>query len=336
MIIPFFIIHSGCPHQCVFCNQKSITGQHHATEAAAIPEKIDRYLRFRTSSNPVQVAFYGGSFTALPLSLQHAYLDSVRPFILNGTIKSIRISTRPDAISTPILSLLKQNYVSIVELGAQSMNDRVLTLAGRGHKVEDTEKAARVLSEHGFTVGLQLMPGLPGDTPEDFLENTIVAAVAIKPSFIRLYPTLVVKGTPLENMYKIGGYTSLSLGEAVALCAESVKRIEAAGIEVIRLGLQSTEMLDSPGTVLTGPYHPAFGQLVESALLLDRMRAALKTCRMQGDSAVFAVSPPSISSATGQRRENVKMLIKEFALKKVSIVPDSTMKGKRDIKLLTL
>src|SRR5512135_813618 len=200
MIIPFFIPHLGCPHQCVFCNQKKITGQNEPLDASRLPQAISEYLKNDTSNNPAQIAFYGGSFTALPQDTQKSFLEAVRPFIQSGQIRSIRLSTRPDCISRKVLDLLSEYHVETIELGAQSMDDRVLTLSGRGHTEADTVNAVTLLGEYSFTVGIQLMPGLPGDSARGFL-NTVNKTIALKPDFVRLYPALVIKDTPLEDLY---------------------------------------------------------------------------------------------------------------------------------------
>ncbi len=327
MIIPFFIPHSGCPHQCVFCNQKNITGQAEPVDLFSIPQKISEYLNTGSSNKPADIAFYGGSFTALPAETQKAYLRAVRPFIESGRIKTIRCSTRPDCIDSAVLALLKEHQVGIVELGAQSMEDRVLALSGRGHNSMDTVNAVVLLREHGFTVGLQLMPGLPGDTPDCFRE-TVDRVIALKPDFVRLYPALVIQDTPLEELYKAGRYAPLSLDEAVSQCREAYVKFKRAGIEVVRMGLQPTEELEKPGTILAGPYHPAFRQLVESSLMLDMMRSALRKRSEKTTTAVFCVSPRDVSAAIGQRRGNIKTLEKEFGLREIRIVEDDEVCGR--------
>ncbi len=333
MIIPFFIPHSGCPHQCVFCNQKNIIGQNLPEDVAAMPDKINRYVNRNNSSEPVQIAFYGGSFTALPLDKQKACLEAVRPFIQAGHIRNIRLSTRPDCISTEILSFLKEHHVSVVELGAQSMEDNVLARSGRGHTAGDTTRAVRLLREQGFAIGLQIMPGLPGDSAELF-HQTVDRVIALKPHFVRMYPALVIKGTPLEHLYTGGQYTPLAIDEAVALCRDAVVKFELAGIDVIRIGLQSTEELEKPGTILAGPYHPAFRQLVDSSIFLDKMRAALKEKPCRNDTAVFAVNPRDVSAAIGQQGKNRETLRREFRLEKISIVEDPNVGRGKGPKLL--
>ncbi len=322
MIVPFFISHSGCPHQCVFCNQKNITGQKESADASSIPRKIREHLNTNSSNEPVQVAFYGGSFTALPMETQKAYLEAARPFITSGRIENIRLSTRPDALDGDILTFLKAHHVKTIELGVQSMDDRVLTLSGRGHTAADTVNAVRLLKEYNFIIGLQLMPGLPGDSIDGFIEKTVKTVIELKPAFVRIYPLLVIKDTPLEELYKIGAYVPLSIDEAVAVCKEAVSRFEQTDIRVIRIGLQPTKELERPGAVLAGPYHPAFRQLVESSILLDAMRKVLATIDENNDPVVIVVNPEDISSAVGQKRSNIKTLKKEFTLKSLRFLPD--------------
>jgi histone acetyltransferase (RNA polymerase elongator complex component) len=324
MIIPFFIPHAGCPHQCVFCNQKNITGQIDSLEASSVPQKVKGYLRTDATGEEVQIAFYGGSFTALPVEVQKKYLEATRPFVESGQVKSIRLSTRPDCITKEGLALLKEFRVEIIELGAQSMNDNVLALSGRGHSSADTVNAVKLLREYTFTVGVQLMPGLPGDSAEGFL-NTVEAAIALAPDFVRLYPVVVIKGTPLAELYTQGRYAPLPLKEAVSLCGQALLKFKRAGIEVLRTGLQPTEELERPGTVLAGPYHPAFGQLVESSLYLNRMAALLRGSGGAGKDILFLVHPEALSSAIGQKRSNVKALKDRFAVRTVRFRPDRSL-----------
>lgn len=322
MIVPFFIPHAGCPHQCVFCNQKKITGKAGRPDPASIPATIKTYLATGAGKRPAEVAFYGGSFTALPRETQKEYLEAVRPFIESGRVEAIRLSTRPDGITNEILSFLKPYRVKTVELGAQSMDSAVLARSDRGHTAADTENAVNVLKDHGFAVGVQLIPGLPGDSAETFLD-TVDKTIALKPDFVRIYPALVIKGTPLEDLYKRGEYSPLPLDDAVTQCREALIRFDRAGIPVIRIGLQPTEELEQPGTIIAGPYHPAFRQLVESSLFLGKMR---KSLREQGDTrapAAFHVSPADVSSATGRHRANIHTLEREFGLSGIRVVPDA-------------
>ncbi len=325
MIIPFFIPHSGCPHQCVFCNQKKITGQNKPEDASTISDKIRLYLSTHSSEISAEVAFYGGSFTALPLETMKRYLEAVQPFLYTNHVRTIRLSTRPDCINVEILSLLKSYHVQTIELGVQSMNDEVLSLSNRGHTAADTLKSFTLLRQQGFSVGLQLMPGLPGDSEVIFRE-TVAKILELKPDSVRLYPALVIKNTPLENLYKSGRYRPLTLGAAVTMCLEAFVRFEKHGIEVIRMGLQSTEELEKPGTILAGPYHPAFRQLVDSLILNEKMRLTLINAGGQVKTAVFCVNPLDRSAAIGQKRENLILIKKEFALDEIAVRVDQKVR----------
>jgi histone acetyltransferase (RNA polymerase elongator complex component) len=332
MIIPFFIPHSGCPHQCVFCNQQNITGQGKAAEVSSVPLKVNKYLKTAAKNDTVQIAFYGGSFTALPVETQRSYLGASRPFLDSGQVNSIRLSTRPDCITRDGLLLLREYRVDTVELGVQSMDDNVLSLSGRGHSAAATLNAVSLLREYKFIVGLQLMPGLPGDSAEGFM-HTVDKAIALMPDLVRLYPALVINGTPLEKLYKSGRYSPLALDEALSLCKAALMRFEQAGIDVIRIGLQPTEELEKPGTILAGPYHPAFRQLVESAILLDRMKAQLAKRTAHCPDVTFLVHPRDLSSAIGQKRANIGCLKNEFALHAVTVRTDPSL-SRRTVKLM--
>jgi len=315
MIIPFFIPHAGCPHQCVFCNQKRITGKSAAPDPSSIPATIIQHLASghdRARRDPVQVAFYGGSFTALSREVQQAYLEQVLPFIASGRIAGVRVSTRPDAISADGLALLQRYHVGTVELGVQSMDDEVLKLSGRGHTASDTVQAVTMLSAHAFSVGLQLMPGLPGDSGEIFCD-TVSKVIALKPDVVRLYPALVIRDTPLEQLYRTRGYSPLALDEAVALCRDALAKFRQAGIAVIRIGLQPTEELGRPGAIVAGPFHPAFRQLVESSLFLETMGSLLPSGTTSG-AVAFAVNPADLSSAIGQKRRNIRAIRDRYGL----------------------
>jgi histone acetyltransferase (RNA polymerase elongator complex component) len=331
MIIPFFIPHSGCPHQCVFCNQNNITGQGNPDNESMISDKIRRYRSTLTTVNYVEVAFYGGSFTALPLEAQERYLEAVQPFLRENQVHAIRLSTRPDYINIEILSLLRKYHVQTVELGAQSMNDKVLELSGRGHTSEDTVKSFALLRQKGFSVCLQLMMGLPGDSEAIFRE-TVNKILMLRPDSIRLYPVLVIKNTPLEKLYKSGHYSPLTLETAVAMCEEALVRFERHGIKIIRIGLQPTNELEKPGTILAGPYHPSLRQIVESSIFRRKMRTALLKAGGRVKAAVFYLNPRDISAAIGQKRENIVLIKKEFALEKMTVQEDQSI-GRGTVEL---
>jgi hypothetical protein len=218
------------------------------------------------------VAFYGGSFTGLPAGRQEELLGAVRPFLDQGRVQTIRLSTRPDYIDRERLDLLVQHRVGIIELGAQSCDDRVLHRAGRGHDGAAIVAAAGLIKARGIRLGIQLMLGLPGDSSRT-LRQTVQTAISLQPDFVRVYPVLVLRGSALESLYHQGGYQPLSLGRAVVLAASMKKRFDDQGIQVVRMGLQPTIELER--ALVAGPYHPAFGELVNSRLMLRRTRRAL-------------------------------------------------------------
>ncbi|OGP25791.1 MAG: hypothetical protein A2067_01230 [Deltaproteobacteria bacterium GWB2_42_7] len=263
LIIPIFIPQQGCPHQCVFCNQLKITGKERIPDARDVAETIELYLSTWKGSGKREVAFYGGSFTGVDRSAQDVYLNTAYKFIDAGLIDSIRVSTRPNYITDEILALLKQYNVEAVELGAQSMDDEVLRLSGRGHTAEDTANAVGLLKKYSFKIGLQFMPGLPGDT-EDTILSTAHKIIELQPDFVRIYPTLVVRDTPLEDMYLRGLYTPWSLADMLRLCKRLVSLFNSKGIPIIRLGLQAADCFEK--SVVAGPYHQSFRDLVEKSL----------------------------------------------------------------------
>lgn len=277
-----------------------------------------------SDQHDIEIAFYGGSFTCLPPERQIECLSPVQPFIESGVINSIRISTRPDCINKDILRLLYQYHVGTIELGAQSMEDRVLRESGRGHTAEDTISASRLIHEGGFRLGLQLMAGLPGDDRETFMRTVRIVA-GLSPAFVRLYPVIVIKDTPLARLYASGRYRPLSLDEAVALCSDAARLLEDNGIKVIRIGLQDADELKTPGTILAGPYHPAFGQLVRSRMLLYKISQLIPHGGTSGDTLGILVNPADISTAIGQGRANIVKLQKEYGYRDVHIMPDKTI-----------
>jgi len=262
-IVPVFIPNQGCPHRCVFCEQEKITaeqkGRVDARRVARIIETAISSRRFNPAH--AEVAFYGGTFANLNLQVMEELLGAVSPFLKKGMFTGIRVSTRPDSLDPEKLALMKRGGVRTVELGVQSMDDHVLALSGRGHSAQDSEKAVGLLKNLGFQVGVQLMPGLPGDSRAVFL-STVEKIIGLEPNMARLYPALVIKGTALARMYERGDYLPLGLPEAVEICAESCTILEKAGIPVIRIGLMSSPTLLLQDQILGGPWHTAFGFLV--------------------------------------------------------------------------
>jgi histone acetyltransferase (RNA polymerase elongator complex component) len=276
-IIPIFIPHQGCPHRCVFCRQRTITN---TSEDLCTPDDIKTTIESAIGSKrfpshtPKEIAFYGGTFTSLPTSSMESMLSAVKPFMKQGVIGAIRLSTRPDSIDEKVLDLLQSYGVATVELGAQSMDDEVLMLSNRGHTANDTVNAVQLLKKRGFQVGVQLMPGLPGDSSKVFMD-TIGKLIGLKPHMARLYPTLVLKGTKLAQWYQEGRYTPMGLEETVSVCKDAGMRLEASGIPIIRIGLMSSPSLLNKGEIIAGPWHPSLGFLVRSAMHIDRLKPYL-------------------------------------------------------------
>lgn len=262
-MIPFFIPHVGCPYVCTFCNQSRITGQSGISHLTPdyIKETILEYVGSKRNDKFWEVAFYGGSFTAIHKDLQHQLLAPVSEMLKGGIIDGIRCSTRPDAVDDEAITLLQSYGVKTVELGVQSMNDGILVDAKRGHTAQEVVEAVARLKHRGMTVGVQLLPGLKGETWESILE-TAIAVVNLKPDFVRIYPVLVIENTELADQYRAGEYEPLSTEQAITYCAFLKAWFEQHNIEVIRTGLQSTEELDSGNSLVAGPYEPAMGELV--------------------------------------------------------------------------
>ncbi|HEY5973884.1 MAG TPA: radical SAM protein, partial [Geobacteraceae bacterium] len=261
-IVPFFIPHQGCPHRCVYCDQRAVTGRIETLPTTTTLLATIADYRRTANDGPLEVAFYGGTFTALSLDLQESLLEPLQPLLVEGLVAAIRVSTRPDAITAAGAAMLREHGVGLVELGIQSLAESVLEQSDRGYGAAAVEQAFALLRAAGLKVGAQLMPGLPGDGP-DTTQTTMARIIGLKPDLLRIYPTLVLAGTRLAELFQAGTYQPLTIAEAVAICKEMVQLAAVAGIPVGRVGLQPTAELAAPGVVLAGPYHPAFRQLVE-------------------------------------------------------------------------
>ena len=306
-IVPFFIAHRGCPHRCVFCDQLKISGSRNQFPAAG--EILDTVSAYRNSGGhaAVEVAFFGGSFTCLSRADQEQLLLPLQHLLAVGEVSGIRVSTRPDAIDLRNVTFLKGMGVATVELGVQSMADDVLQLSGRGHGSNEVRKAVSCLRDAGLAVGLQLMPGLPGDTPGKALDS-LHDLLELKPDFLRIYPTLVIAGTGLEKLYEDGSYQPMTLVGAVDLCKVMLHEAAVAGVPVIRMGLQPTAELQDAGAIVTGPYHPAFRQLVEGELCFDLLRKLAATLVQAEGPFTIVCSPSRVSDVIGQRKVNMQRI----------------------------
>ncbi|MDA8211565.1 MAG: radical SAM protein [Clostridia bacterium] len=316
-IIPVFVPHAGCPHQCVFCNQKHISGRRAVPTGEEVEGQIKEYLQ--TIGDPagktVEVAFFGGSFTAIPEELQQELLAPARAFWEAGRVDYLRLSTRPDCIDRQNLAWLSDWGVRVIELGVQSMDAGVLAAAKRGHTAEEVRDAAALVKSMGFQLGLQMMVGLPGDSP-DKARETARELVSLKPDFVRIYPVLVIRGTELAEMYLAGQYRPWDLLTTVEVCKDLLKLFAQADIPVIRIGLQASEQVNFEGDVLAGPFHPALRELVESAWARERIEGLLRQAGLEPvdnageqvlpvEQVVLQVSPRDISIVRGQRNSNI-------------------------------
>ncbi|MBW1782065.1 MAG: radical SAM protein [Deltaproteobacteria bacterium] len=323
LIIPIFISHTGCPHRCIFCDQERITSQSaRPVDAISVREVLDRAIHTETfdpDRNP-EVAFYGGTFTGLPKDKMKRLLQAVAPYIEDRLIRSIRVSTRPDCIDEDRLKILRECRVETVELGVQSMDENVLSMARRGHTTCDVTRAVSMLKEAGFKVGVQLMPGLPGDSLDTF-RATIEKVICLGPDMARIYPALVIAGTDLARMYDEGTYRPLTLKEALDFCVDGTSRLEANGIPVIRIGLMSSPSLLEAGRILAGPWHPAFGFLVRSAIHHQAIEPDLPARGTVDRIRIFAPQE-EIPLVRGHRNQGIRMIEEKTGAMVIGIASD--------------
>ena len=311
-IIPIFVPHLGCPNDCIFCNQRKISGQMKNITENDVRDTIEYYLgNFREKDAKIEVAFYGGSFTGIEPELQEKLLSAAYDYIKEKKVHSIRISTRPDYINKETLKRLKKYKVKTIELGVQSTNDFILERCKRGHKFEDVIKASKLIRRYRFTLGHQMMVGLPDSTEQDDI-NTAKDLIKLKPKMVRIYPVLVIKGTKLEEEYNKGEYEPLSVNQAVERCKELCYMFGKKKIQVIRIGLQNTENICSPSNenseVVAGPYHETFRQLVESSIYYDIIVDKIKKFNTKVKEVEIVVNPQDVNNVVGYKRENVNKL----------------------------
>ena len=336
-IIPIFVPHLGCPNDCVFCNQKSISGQQKMITKEDIIKTINFYLEnIKDKEAKKEVAFFGGSFTGIDVDKQEEFLQTAYKFIKDGRIDSIRVSTRPDYIDKKILKRLKKYKVKTIELGVQSANDYILKKAGRGHTFEDVVKASKLIRWYGFELGHQMMVGLPESTTVDEI-NTAKQLIKLKPKMVRIYPVLVIKNTKLEKDYNEGKYKPLTVTQAVEVCKELVKLFVKKHIEVIRIGLQPTDTITNPDNdkseVVAGPFHPAFRQLVESGMWYDVIVEKIKQLNTKVKEVVVTVNPADVNNVIGQRKDNINNLRDVYDVNLIVKADEKIKQGKSKIEI---
>lgn len=302
--ISIFVPHKGCPNQCSFCNQKSIASTSFVPDGKFVEKECSTALEnFKGDASHAQIAFFGGSFTAIDRVLMTELLEAANKYVGKDAFDSIRISTRPDCIDGQILDLLKRYNVRSIELGAQSMNDETLILNRRGHTSQDVIEASKLIKQRGFELGLQMMVGLYGDSKDDAF-TTASKIAELEPDTVRIYPTIVIKDTYLADLYTLGKYLPLTVDEAADICAKLLDFFESKKINVIRLGLHDSETLKSD--MLSGPYHPAFRELCESKRIFEKLRDTFLDLP-KGNWRVL-VAPSMVSKFVGHRKENVLRL----------------------------
>lgn len=330
-IYPVFLAHAGCPFQCVYCNQRAMTRLAPSADAGngVVPRFQAQFSRLledaRKQRRPGELAFYGGTFTALPRAVIGEILDSVTPWVRAGVFSGLRFSTRPDGMSEEIGARLSPYPVETIELGVQSLVDEVLEISQRGYSSERVKGAVELIRKGGWRLGLQLMLGLPGDSPARFAE-TVARALALKPDFVRIYPTLVVTGTELAEWYRSGSYVPLPLDEAISWCVPAYEAFHRARIPVARLGLHPDPELQKPGTVVAGPCHPAFGYLVRVEWWKMRVDRYLESHdgSIAGKAMTLCIADRSLSEVIGPAHANIRYWVERWHL------AEAKVKGRAD------
>ncbi|WP_138159121.1 elongator complex protein 3 [Peptoniphilus catoniae] len=327
-IIPIFVPHLGCPNDCVFCNQKKIASEITDVDESYLDARIKEYLSYFRDKSNIEIAFYGGSFTAINLDKQESFLKIAKSYKNLGLIHRIRLSTRPDCIDENILSMLKKYGVDIIELGVQSLNEDVLLKSKRGHDADCVFKSSDLIKSWGFTLGLQQMIGLPGDDKEK-IYYTACKFKEIDPDIVRIYPSLVITQTQMEKDYLKGIYNPLTLNEAVEISKELLKFYRINDIDVIRIGLQPTENIQLGKDVVAGPFHPSIRQLVEGEIMRDIIVDYFKDRNTNNKDLFIFCSNKNISNLSGQKKIVKNKIIKDLNLSSLKLsyrdLPDSKL-----------
>lgn len=302
--VAIFIPHNGCKNQCSFCNQKNITGANHQPSPSEVDKILIRAIDYKKYDIETEVAFFGGSFTAINHDYMKSLLEVALSYVNKGYFSGIRISTRPDAIDIEILKILKRYKVTTIELGAQSMNDDVLKFNHRGHTRNDIINAAKLIKSSGFALGLQMMTGLYKSSFKIDYQSGM-DLLSLKPEFVRIYPTIVLRGTELEKLYDSGVYNVMSFDETVKLCCKLLLLFESNNVSVIRLGLHFSESLNE--NIVVGAFHPAFREICESKILFDKVLHLIKEKNiLKNSNLILKINPQNVSKFVGQKKINLK------------------------------
>ena len=312
-IIPIFIPFLGCPHDCAFCNQVKITNYKDNINKENTIRQINQYLSyFPKNENLKEIAFFGGSFTGLDEKVMISYLEIALNYKKKGIIDRIRLSTRPDYINNSILDILKKYEVDVIELGIQSLDNEILNANERGHSKEDSIMASKLIKDYGFKLGHQIMPGLYKDSFDKAIK-TGLESIKMNPDMVRIYPTLVIKDTKLEKLYKAGLYKPLSLDEAIEISSRLYMIYSYKKIPVIRIGLQPTENINEKKDVVAGPFHPSIRQLVETNIHKIYLEELINKYGLKNKIKIH-ISNREISIIAGNKKANKNYFYKKYGL----------------------
>lgn len=314
--IPIFIPHKGCPNNCIFCNQRKISGQIDDVTVEDVDNIIKKHLSYYNNSKKIEIAFFGGSFTGIDIKSQISYLEIANKYIENGMVDSIRISTRPDYINEEILTIMKEYNVKTIELGVQSMDNKVLEFAKRGHTKEDVIRASKLIQEYGIRLGHQIMIGLPYST-QDSEVYTIKECLKLNPKQLRIYPVYVIEDSELYEMYNLNLYKPLDISEAVRRCVAVINECRKSDIAIIRLGLQSTSEITSANSNIHGPVCDNFAEYVQAAIVRESIEKIMPQ-NNEEDIIVYVpkkyvsvvIGPKKINKIYFENKYNVKYIVK--------------------------
>ena len=321
--IPVFIPHLGCPNQCVFCNQRTISGVREFCPSDFV-RIVEDALSTIEEDAEVEIAFFGGSFTGIDRSLMISLLKEAKKFLDCGRVHSLRCSTRPDYIDEDIIAILKEYGLNTVELGLQSSSEQVLSASKRGHGFSDELRACRLIKEAGLELVGQMMIGLPESSLGDEIKTArfIISSGA---SAVRIYPTVVFFDTELSDMLRAGVYSPLSLEDAVYRSKEVLKEFIGKDIKILRIGLCASENLRSEKTYFAGPNHPALGELIEGEVYYDLIRELLVKSKGAKEFVTLYCPKGSVSKVLGHGRKNKIRLVNEFGIKRLNVKEDGSL-----------
>lgn len=329
--IPIFVPHKGCPHDCAFCNQKRITGKNDDINTDDVIKTIEENLlsiNKIAGEKYIEIAFFGGSFTAIEKDVRENLCKIASKYVKDKRVDGIRCSTRPDCINDEILTELKSYGFTAIELGVQSTDDTVLLKSGRGHKSDVVFYASSLIKEYGFSLGLQMMIGLVDDTYEKSIK-TAKDIISLKPDCVRVYPTLVIKDTPLFDMMQNGDYTPITIDYTVKILAEILDMFYKENISVIRVGLQTTDEVKQ--NMVEGPYHPAIRELAEGEIFKNKIEKHITENNLKNTDILICANQKSISKISGQNKKNSKYFYQKYKIK-INFSIDNTI-SEHDLKI---